>query len=147
MSGIAVASDLHLGDPNSYLAKPEGIRAFVEAIGEVEQIILLGDVLDLSIASFGEAWKAAKPFFDALHNCTKRILYVPGNHDFSLWQYLEHDVMVTQRIRNGLSPEPFRYSVPAIVKCQAEGVNLKLKALPTIVWVMQGRGPARRSET
>jgi 3',5'-cyclic AMP phosphodiesterase CpdA len=126
---IAVVSDLHLGADAAALVKPVSgsgrarsyavdgpqVDAFKRAVGEVDYLVLLGDVFDLSMVSFEEAWEATGLFLRELTGLTSSIVYVPGNHDFTMWHYLEQDINVTNRIRAGGNPRPFRYSVPGVI--------------------------------
>jgi len=123
---LAVLSDLHLGAQNCVLvrdrARLEALDLLCRAIaegagsdGSLDCLVILGDLFDLSLAPFDKAWEDARTFFAAVRPLATRVVYVPGNHDFSMWNYLEQDIAVTNRIRTQGSPKGFRYSVPAVL--------------------------------
>jgi len=122
----AVLSDTHLGDPGSKLAQgaqSAGYQRLKDVIhkrtgGErLDYLILSGDILDFSVASFEDACKAARPFFQALQNdrLTKHIVYIPGNHDKHIWDAVEWEVNVIGRMKEHRDPRPFRRSQPACI--------------------------------
>ena len=120
----AVLSDTHLGDLKSKLAQGAGSPSY-QQLKEVihrrtggvqlDYLILSGDILDFSIASFEDACKAARPFFQALQRdkLTKHIVYIPGNHDKHVWDAVEWEVNVIRRMKENRDPRPFRRSQPA----------------------------------
>ncbi len=131
---ISIISDVHFGDPLCQLAHfdpPESKQnpmigpkyaAFCDAAGQDNDfLILLGDICDFSIASYEETYAVAKVFFQQLQRdkIAKQIIYVPGNHDFDMWHFYEHDVNVIRRINEGRPPRAFRYSVPGILDCRS----------------------------
>jgi hypothetical protein len=88
----AILSDLHLGawQLNDLLRYPRFIKRLTRALGDVDQVVLLGDVLDLRFQRLDEALRVAAPFFRALGDTlrarrargrTPRVVYVAGNHD------------------------------------------------------------------
>ncbi|MBI9077162.1 MAG: metallophosphoesterase family protein [Desulfatibacillum sp.] len=118
---ISIVSDLHLGDPMCalYPETPKKfapkLKAFEKAVGTGnDYLILLGDIFDFSIRSYAEVYAEGKKFFSHVQEkqLAKEILYVPGNHDFSFWHWLEHDLNIVKPIQNGEDPRPFRRSVP-----------------------------------
>jgi hypothetical protein len=127
---LAVISDTHFGDPasqlaiwNSALAKAQlgpKYDEFKEAAGKNDYLILLGDIFDLSISSYEEAYMVAKTFFKQVQadQIAKYMIYVPGNHDGDMWHFYEHQVNITMRIMSGRPPRNFRFSVPAIIDCR-----------------------------
>lgn len=129
---IAIISDIHLGDTMSVLAfrdKTGNIRVggkyeeFKKKVREkfnkktLDYLVLLGDILDFSIASYYDAYDIGKFFFQQLKNdkIAKEIIYVPGNHDFDLWHAVEYEVNVVSRFKQGKLPKPFRMSIPGII--------------------------------
>jgi predicted phosphodiesterase len=56
------------------------------AIGKVDYLVLLGDIVDFSVASYREAYRQARCFFRRLQDdgLAEEIVYVPGNHDFDV---------------------------------------------------------------
>jgi predicted phosphodiesterase len=124
---IAVISDTHFGDPLSTLVTP-GVRdpapsigpaydALVRATGRLDYLVLLGDILDFSVASYADAYRDARCFFRRLSDdgVAREIIYVPGNHDFDVWHTVEHQVNVIQRLQQGQLPRAFKRSVPGVI--------------------------------
>jgi predicted phosphodiesterase len=116
---LAVVSDLHLGAPSSrlVLCKEEPFRigedydAFKDAVGKGnDYLILLGDVFDLSVAGFDTVYKAAKVFFRKVREdrLADQVIYVPGNHDFSVWNLLAQQINVIKQVEDG---DPVRTSL------------------------------------
>lgn len=130
---LVIISDTHLGDTNSVMAFREKTSReiilgskYVDFIKKVkaqfngesaDYLILLGDTLDFSIASYTEAYEIGRFFFQKLKedNICKEIIYMPGNHDYDLWHTVEYETNVTNRLKNSKLPKPFRQSVPAII--------------------------------
>jgi len=95
-------SDLHLGELETLLYNSRDgsnlIDITIDRISElskgdeefdsgVEQLILLGDIVELSEADEDEAYSNAKAFLGPLLERIKpdRLVYIPGNHDHHLW--------------------------------------------------------------
>lgn len=76
-----------------------------EKEGGIEELIILGDFMDLSLAPLHRAFINAKSFFDDLLSGTppvKKIVLVPGNHDHHLFLQVFEDVLA----RKFLSVDP-----------------------------------------
>ncbi|UCH95348.1 MAG: metallophosphoesterase [Candidatus Aminicenantes bacterium] len=130
---LAIISDIHLGDTLSVMAFRDqsdgsiqvGCRynEFKEKVKEkfngeeLDHLVLLGDIFDFTVASSSEAYAIAKFFFEKLKEdrIAKEIIFVPGNHDFEIWNTVEFQVNVTNRVKKGKYPTPFRMSVPGII--------------------------------
>lgn len=84
----AVISDLHLGTrtKGDLLARPEVRATLIGALESVDQVVLLGDSIELRDGPPAEALAAAAPFFEDLGEALagRRVLVVPGNHDHQL---------------------------------------------------------------
>lgn len=109
MERIVALSDLHLGEEECTLREETvgDLKDELEEIGEIDQLVLLGDVLDLSMASFSAAVEMAKRFFEEIGELDriKEIVFVPGNHDHHLWvQHIEHQGVIA-KIQEGRLPE------------------------------------------
>jgi hypothetical protein len=63
-----ILSDLHLGSrsQSDLLRRPEMRAPLLEAVAEVDRVVLLGDVLELRHGPLREAMEAARPFFEDL---------------------------------------------------------------------------------
>jgi UDP-2,3-diacylglucosamine pyrophosphatase LpxH len=84
----AVISDLHLGTRTraDLAARPEIRRRLMAALQEVDEVVLLGDSVELRDRPLAEALAAATPFFRELGEALSggRVTVVPGNHDYQL---------------------------------------------------------------
>jgi len=136
---IAVVSDMHLGDDLCVLVSPDsapgelpgpgpGYAALRRAVGQVDYLILLGDILDLSVTSYEEAYRDAKAFFTLLQRdeLARELVYVPGNHDFDVWNVVEHQVNVINQLKQGELPRPFKRSVPGVIDARESEPRLHL---------------------
>jgi 3',5'-cyclic AMP phosphodiesterase CpdA len=107
---VAVLSDTHFGDPLCTLVS-SGTREkepsigpayepLARAVGKVDYLVLLGDILDFSVASYADAYRQARCFFRRLakDGLARELIYVPGNHDFDVWHTVEHQVNVINRL-------------------------------------------------
>jgi len=83
-----ILSDLHLGSPShSDLLRRADVRSpLLEQAGEVDRVVLLGDVLELRQGPAREALAAARPFFEELGRALagRELVLVAGNHDHAL---------------------------------------------------------------
>ena len=86
--GTAILSDLHLGSAAStdLLRREEFIERLLGAIGEQDQLVLLGDTLELRDEPIEQAVATAQPFFERVGKAFggRRVVLVPGNHDHHL---------------------------------------------------------------
>ena len=81
----AVVSDLHLGTHSGadLLRRPEIQAKLFDALSDADEVVLLGDTVELRDASLAESLERALPFFEALGAAlgSRRLTIVPGNHD------------------------------------------------------------------
>lgn len=124
---IAVVSDTHFGDPLCTLVSSgsrdpsprigPAYEPLARAIGKVDYLVLLGDIVDFSVASYREAYRQARCFFRRLQDdgLAEELIYVPGNHDFDVWYTVEHQVNVINRLQQGQLPRAFKRSVPGLI--------------------------------
>ncbi len=83
----AIISDLHLGAGSDadLLRRPKAFDALAEALGDVDRLVLLGDILEFRDRPFTEAMEVAKPVLGKLASLTEgELIVVPGNHDYRL---------------------------------------------------------------
>ncbi len=84
----ALVSDLHLGASfgTDVLRRPGERRVLFEALEGVDQVVLLGDTVELRHGRMAVALEAAGPFFEELGAVLdgRRAVFVPGNHDHHL---------------------------------------------------------------
>ncbi|HVE67475.1 MAG TPA: metallophosphoesterase [Solirubrobacteraceae bacterium] len=84
-----VVSDLHLGTRSGLdLLRREGPRAaLAEALDGIEEVVLLGDVLELREAPVAQVLAEARPALEALGRAIgpdRRVVLTAGNHDHRL---------------------------------------------------------------
>jgi hypothetical protein len=136
---IAILSDLHLGDPAcSLVTGSRGARRttadyqrLVTALRDaardgIDYLVLLGDALDLAVASHGDSYDAAGVFFRALSGelsaagtpLVKEIIYTLGNHDYPVWSTVMHQANVVNRLE-GRQPVVDRWASPGILDFRA----------------------------
>jgi predicted phosphodiesterase len=84
----AVLSDLHLGTRSQadVLRLPKVREILFAALADADQIVLLGDVVELREQPLGDVLEVARPFFRALGEALpgKPITLLAGNHDHKL---------------------------------------------------------------
>jgi len=130
---LAVISDVHLGNPKSYMVRRDHdtgeivpgnyFEAFKSAIKNrfngkpVDYLVLLGDILDFSVTRYSEAYDIGQFFFQKIRDekLADEIIYIPGNHDFDIWNTVQYQLNITNRVIRGKSPKAFRMSVPVIL--------------------------------
>jgi metallophosphoesterase superfamily enzyme len=90
-----VISDLHLGAASGadVLRGPGPRAALIEALGDVDRLVLLGDVLELRHGPRRDALAAARPFFEELGRVLagREIVVLAGNHDHALVESWSRD--------------------------------------------------------
>lgn len=138
----AVISDLHLGTRSQadVLRHPPLRALLLEALQEADEILLLGDGLELREQPLQNVLEIASPFFEELAEALpgKRITVVAGNHDHRIVsEWLE------ERRLNGASPlgleertTPASSRPLALLAERMPGVTVEL-AYPG-VWVRPG---------
>jgi len=111
-SAVAVLSDAHFGDRSSWLETPSvhaGVVDLLKQRSDVSVLVLLGDTLDLNFGSLTTAIEGRlrgtmrRPGFRAFmaavcqSTSVRKIIYIPGNHDYMIWDW-------EARQRNVLEP-------------------------------------------
>ena len=145
---IAIISDTHFGDSNSvlincaqntnntYNINKNYYGKLKAAIGdELDVLVLLGDIFDFSVTSPNKALEIGRIFLNQLckdyaKNKKIKVVYVPGNHDFGIWQNIEYEVNVIQKIRKGELPREFKGSVPGVIDLRKD--ESSIIDLPTV---------------
>jgi len=128
MSKHVLFSDLHFGDPHCSLSHKKvitALRDFLRRESPLSTVALIGDILDVNIASFSEAIYGVpatkqigfKKWLEFLFADGKikfdKLIYVPGNHDYKVWDLLATEKHFIKPIAAG---QDFR-----------KGGNLKLR--------------------
>jgi 3',5'-cyclic AMP phosphodiesterase CpdA len=97
----AIVSDLHLGSHSGkdLLRDLEIRRALLEEIESADRLVLLGDVIELLELPLAAVLAVAKPFFEELGEAMagRKVILVPGNHDYRLAEPLLEQVAVQGR--------------------------------------------------
>lgn len=101
---IVVISDTHFGDKSQLLDDPHLVGRFMgvlEGLGQVDELILLGDVIDLWMSTLVPALRSAKLFVESLSRLgnVRKFLYIPGNHDHQVFMNafrMELDLRIMQ---------------------------------------------------
>ena len=106
-------SDLHLGQEESILnpvffprSNLKGLAGQINSLGKIDELIILGDFMDFSLATLREAYKNARDFFSIVGKLDNidEIVYIPGNHDHHLWLELVEAEEVIDKVRQGRVP-------------------------------------------
>ncbi len=84
-----VISDLHLGSrrPVDILRRSEPLDALCSGLGEIDRLVLLGDVLELRHGPLREALSIARPVFEAIGGALPKgaeVVITAGNHDYAV---------------------------------------------------------------
>src|SRR3954447_20122742 len=84
-----VISDLHLGrtEHSDLLRRPDLREPLLEAIADVDRLVILGDGLELREAAHRDAIEVAGPFFAAVGRRLgrdKELIVLAGNHDYGI---------------------------------------------------------------
>jgi predicted phosphodiesterase len=83
-----IVSDLHLGSISGtdLLRRTELRAVLLEALADVDRLVLLGDALELRHGPMRDAMDAARPFFEDLGRALagRELVIVAGNHDHAL---------------------------------------------------------------
>jgi UDP-2,3-diacylglucosamine pyrophosphatase LpxH len=91
---IVVLSDCHFGEEKAMLNHEhvvEQLLGELQGLGEIDKLVLLGDVWDLWRTDLASAIEEGAVFFQAVAGWKgpREIILVPGNHDNHLWTYSE----------------------------------------------------------
>jgi hypothetical protein len=91
----AVISDLHLGARHGNdVLRSHTVRSYLmPLLSPVDQLVLLGDTLELRQAPLDEVLDIARPFFGELGEIVgdARVVILPGNHDHALLTERAHE--------------------------------------------------------
>ena len=67
-----------------------GLAAFLDALTDIDKLVLLGDIFDFWAGSNPIAMREYRPLLDSLKGLSERgieIIYVEGNHDFDMGSF------------------------------------------------------------
>lgn len=112
-----IFSDLHFGDRQCSFRREEvtnSLRQFLRGLGPVKELILAGDILDANISSLTRAIEGTKGqmgfrawlnfLFEGNDLKVEKIIYLPGNHDYIIWNILSTDRAFVQPLSTGGRP-------------------------------------------
>lgn len=107
-------SDLHLGKDTCYLysEKPKyeknrkAVLDLLHSLGPQDELIIVGDFLELSLAGHDKIYHEVKEFFSLISETGpyNRIIYIPGNHDHHFWRRLGEQIYINGKISQGQNP-------------------------------------------
>lgn len=119
-----IFSDLHFGDQNCSLRRQvvaNSVRNFLRKIGRVDELILNGDILEANLAPLTKAIEGVKgkgpwprqigfrrwlsDIFEGDRFKADRIIYIPGNHDYIVWNILSTNRIFVDAIFQGKVPD------------------------------------------
>jgi len=119
-----IFSDLHFGDSNCSLRRlvvASSVRSFLRKIGKVDELILNGDILEGNLAPLTKAIEGVKGkgpwpkqigfrkwlsyIFEGDKFKAGKIVYIPGNHDYIIWNILSTNRIFVDQIFQGKIPE------------------------------------------
>jgi hypothetical protein len=140
-----VISDLHIGSRlgRDVLRRPAALDALLDALEDVDRLVLLGDVVELAEGRPARAMQSAEPLLRAVGarmGGGREILVVPGNHDVAFvrpWvKRLRTPLPVDAAIPRDATPLLARvvdWLAPADVRVHYPGVWLSSR-----VWATHG---------
>lgn len=112
MKNYIVVSDLHLGENvhEATFANQPKIEEFaqeLEALGDIEEIIFLGDFLELALAPLSKVTRQMAALFKHIYDIPKKLVYVPGNHDHHIWT-LHVEQKIIENMKEGKKGSDFK---------------------------------------
>lgn len=107
---ILAISDTHFGDDSQLLNRPELVDRLAEVLsrrGEIAELVLLGDILDVWMKPLTGALRDGKYFVEKITGLEniRKITFVPGNHDHQLFMDEFRNEM-DQSIKKGNLSDP-----------------------------------------
>jgi hypothetical protein len=126
---LAIISDTHFGDTSCGLVEPNGrgwrlhsgrfdrLKEIIRPGGgaPADFLVLAGDGFDFSVASYQEAYSAGREFFLRAGELARDIIFLPGNHDYGMWQLADNEINVIKPIVSGEPPKALMRSVPGVL--------------------------------
>jgi UDP-2,3-diacylglucosamine pyrophosphatase LpxH len=140
-----VISDLHLGSRlgRDVLRHREALLPLLEALNDVDRLVLLGDVVELAEGRPREAMATARPVLRAIGarlGPERQVVLVPGNHDRALaraWARAQGPALTPDAVvpldTSPLLAEVTGWLAPAPVEVRTPGVWLNDR-----VWATHG---------
>jgi predicted phosphodiesterase len=137
----AVLSDLHLGTRShaDVLRRPAIRQILFDGLREADEIVLLGDVIELREQPLRDALEVALPFFEELGEATrgKRVTFLAGNHDHRIVaEWLEQRRLDSEPLGLEQRTTPEQSKPLSLIAARMPGNEVEL-AYPGI-WVRPG---------
>ncbi|MCJ7744859.1 MAG: metallophosphoesterase [Actinobacteria bacterium] len=109
---IIAISDMHFGDETQLLNDRQLADRFTEVLsgrGPVEELVLLGDLLDLWVKTLVPAIREGRRFIEGIAGLdnVKKIVYVPGNHDHQVFMDAFREEVEARVMRGDLTTPKF----------------------------------------
>lgn len=117
---LVVVSDMHFGNDYGALNTAFNRKRLIDgirALGQVDELVLLGDVFDFWTTSLSNALEQSRELIGALFKLENvgRMIYIPGNHDHHVVR-LYHAEQVSARLRTG-DHQPPSLTIPMVDEC------------------------------
>jgi predicted phosphodiesterase len=109
---IVVVSDCHFGSRTSTLTLSDVAVSFLQelrGLGEIGEVILLGDLFDFWSATPDTAFLAAESFLNEISRIGARIVYVIGNHDHHAFISCLEDRFLQDAARGNIMPMDYTH--------------------------------------
>lgn len=102
--------------------------ALTSLVQDVDCLVILGDLFDVSVQRNDIVYELVSHFLQRLHGDVgeKDYIFVPGNHDYSLWRSLQWENDVIGNVVNGKAADEVKHVVPGVLSLADGEVNLKL---------------------
>ncbi len=124
MTNTLVISDLHFGTNGALLTDGELIGEALALSESAETLVLAGDIFDFSRSTVEESLEAARPFLAEAGRRIKRLVVVPGNHDY-LFQLAQTDEKQLLG-GGGMGPGRLRLAEEAIARFVPSDVGVEV---------------------
>jgi len=136
---VAVISDTHFGSTCSALSRRDNVDYLIWELWRygdgIDEVVLLGDILDLWRVRMESAIRDATYFFRRLDELGVRVSYVVGNHDHHM-TIIRQELSLLERAARG---EPFAVYLPNL-RWSMNLAGLKMTFhYPTYEMLMGGR--------
>lgn len=151
VASVAVLSDLHLGafgfagrgasvldvkDGRDPMGPGGPFERFLrDQVGRHDAVILLGDILELALATFDQtAPRAARLVSLLREHCTDTVYFVPGNHDHYAWTMVQDADAVTRRFPH-FTPNYFpTHQIGQVSDTFLRTIGIDHVAYPMLAW-------------
>jgi UDP-2,3-diacylglucosamine pyrophosphatase LpxH len=147
---LVIISDTHFGNEFAALSTDHALERLVAtlaAMGDIDELVLLGDIFDFWTTTVTEAIELSRVTMSELFKLDNvgRMVYIPGNHDHHVVR-LRHTELTNKRLRDG-DLERGELTVPLTEDCPVlepvKPEKAQFKAFMTYPWYqVEVRGKA-----